>query len=76
MRKWSKVQKDLSSAKENFESLSSSVISSSVARWTADEQDAQKNRWDDIKAMDIFDVNDVEGMEKWLINYEVSCNTL
>ena len=56
--------------------MSSSVISSSVARWTADEQDAQKNRWDDIKAMDIFDVNDVEGMEKWLINYEVPCNAL
>ena len=76
MRKWWKVKNDLSSANANFESLSSSVVTSSVARWTADEQDAQKNRWDDIKAMDIFDVNDVEGMEKWLINYEVSCNTL
>lgn len=54
-------------AEENFESLSSSVSESNSKRWRAEEKLAQKNRWDDVKAMDIFEVNDVEGMSNEFI---------
>ena len=62
LRKWAKANKDLEEATSNFVSLSSAVTSSNIDSWTTAEQSAQKERWDNTKAMDIFDVEDVEGI--------------
>ena len=71
LRKWGKANRDLNISRENFLSLSSAVAASKVTDWTAAEKAAQRDRWQDVKSMDIFDVNAVEGWSFLFPSYKI-----
>lgn len=49
-------------AEADFRALSESVGYEQSDKWESDEKQAQQLRHEDISAMDIFDVNDADGM--------------
>ena len=56
MKRYQKVQSELTNARQEFRDLNASVDPNSLREWTAQESYAMKMRSSDVKVMDIYDV--------------------